>query len=197
MRRIVMFNRVTLDGNFAGRDDGLDWIVPEPELDEAAASHLGDADTILFGRRTYEMFASFWPHALDDAGESAPNPHGRPSPAMRKVAVWLNDATKLVFSKKLKHATWNNSRVVRDLNPREIQRLKDEPGKNIMVFGSGSIVSALTEQGLIDEYQIVIGPLLLASDRPLFRGLSKSVRLELTESKAYPSGNVMLRYARS
>jgi dihydrofolate reductase len=104
--------------------------------------------------------------------------------------------TKLVFSRTLKDVTWRNSRLLRELDPREIETMKQQPGKDMIVFGSGSIVSQLTQHGLIDEYQFAVCPILLGSGRPLFTDVSKSTRLHLLEAKAYPSGDVMLRYAR-
>ncbi len=196
-RRIVMFNRVTADGYFAGSDGNLNWVVPEPELDKAAADRLSGTGTILFGRRTYEMFERFWPHALDEGGMAAdPHAAGRRSPEMHAMAGWINEANKVVFSKTRQDVTWRNSRLLRDLDPREIEAMKRQPGADIMIFGSGSIVSQLTEHGLIDEYQFVLAPLLLGSGRQLLSGVSKPLPLELLEAKKYPSGNVMLRYAR-
>jgi dihydrofolate reductase len=197
MRRIVAFDRVTADGYFAGPDGNLDWVVPEPELDKAAAEGLSGTGTILFGRRTYEMFEGFWPHALDDSATAAdPHAPGRRSPEIRAMAVWINEAVKVVFSRTRKAVTWKNSRLLHELDPREIESLKKQPGTDIMVFGSGSIVSELTRHGLIDEYRFVVGPVLLGSGLSLVRGISKRSRLDLLEAKAYPSGNVMLRYGR-
>jgi dihydrofolate reductase len=197
-RRIVMFNRVTMEGYFAGPDGNLDWVVPDEDLDRSAAEaiHRGDTDTILFGRRTYEQFEAFWPQALDDA-PTGPNPHdteGR-SPEMRAMAAMLNEATKLVFSRTLKEVRWNNTHLLHEFDPREIEAMKTRPGKDMIIFGSGSIVSQLTQHGLIDEYQFVVNPILLGSGRPLLSGVSKSVKLNLLEAKGFPSGNMMLRYA--
>lgn len=190
-RRIVMFNRVTADGYFAAPDGNLDWVVPEAELDRAAADNLEDADTLLFGRRTYEMFESFWPHAADE------DPHGpgRHSPEIRAMAAWINASTKLVLSRTRTEVPWRDSRLLPALDPREIEALKRQPGKDIMIFGSGSVVSQLTEHGLIDEYRFVVSPAFLGSGQPLVAGLTRRVRLELLEARAYPSGNVVLRYA--
>jgi dihydrofolate reductase len=198
MRRIVTFNRVSADGYFAEPDGGLGWVVPEEALDRGAADNLGGADTILFGRRTYDMFESFWPHALADAA-TAEDPHaaGRRTPEMRAMAEWINDAAKLVVSRSRKEVTWRNSRILPELDPREIKALKEQPGKDIMVFGSGTIVSQLTEHGLVDEYRFVVGPVLLGGGRPLVSGVPASTRLKLVECREYPSGNVVLSYARS
>ena len=199
-RRIVMFNRVTVDGYFAGPDGNLDWVVPDEELDRSVADAIEradtDTDTILFGRRTYQQFEAFWPQVLDDS-PSSPNPHdpGGPSPEMRAMAVMLNEATKLVFSRTLRGVTWRNSHVLPELDPGEIEVMKGQPGKDIIVFGSGSIVSQLTQHGLIDEYQFVVSPILLGDGQPLLTGVSRSTKLDLLEARAFRSGNVMLRYA--
>ena len=111
------------------------------------------------------------------------------------MATWINAATKIVFSRTRRDVTWHNSRLLHELDPRAVEAIKAEPGRDIMVFGSGSVVSQLAEHGLIDEYQLVVSPILLGDGRQLIRGLPRSVSLELLEAKAYPSGNVMLRYA--
>jgi len=196
MRRIVMFNRVTADGYFAAPDGGLDWVVPDEEVDKRGAEGIPGTDTVLFGRRTYQMFESFWPHVLEDS-PTAPDPHGGPrSQQQRAFAVGLTEMTKLVFSRTLKRVTWKNSRLVPELDPRQIEAMKSQPGKDIIIFGSGSIVSQLTEHGLIDEYHFVVSPILLGSGRSLISDVSKRLRLDLVEAKPYPSGNVMLRYRR-
>lgn len=197
MRKIVTFNNVSADGYFAGPDGKLDWVVQDPEIAKATAGNLSGPGTILFGRRTYEMFEAFWPHAVDDS-PTAPDPHaaGRRTPEIRAMGVWINEATKVVFSRTRKEVTWKNSRLLHELDPREIEAMKRQPGSDILVFGSGTIASQLTDHGLIDEYQFVLSPLLLGNGRSLLTGVSKSVRLELLESRKYPSGSVMLRYAR-
>jgi dihydrofolate reductase len=198
MRRIVTFDRVSADGYFAAPDGNLDWVVPDDEVDKSGAEGIPGTDTILFGRRTYEQFEGFWPHALDDS-PTAPDPHaaGRRSPAIRAMAIWINEATKVVFSRTRKDVTWKNSRLRHEIDPREIEAIKRQPGKNMIIFGSGSLVSQLTQHGLIDEYQFVINPILLGSGRPLLAGVTKSSKLELLEAKPYRSGNVVLRYARA
>jgi dihydrofolate reductase len=198
MRRIVAFDRVSADGYFAAPDGNLDWVVPDDEVDKSGAEGIPGTDTILFGRRTYEQFEGFWPHALDDS-PTAPDPHaaGRRSPAIRAMAIWINEATKVVFSRTRKDVTWKNSRLRHEIDPREIEAIKRQPGKNMIIFGSGSLVSQLTQHGLIDEYQFVINPILLGSGRPLLAGVTNSLKLELLEAKPYRSGNVVLRYARA
>jgi dihydrofolate reductase len=136
-RRIVMFNWLTADGYFAGLDGNLAWVVPDDEQAKAAAEGVPGFDTVLFGRVTYELFEGFWRHAVEDS-PTAPD-----------------ETTKLVFSRTLKDVTWRNSHLFHELDPQEVEAMKKQPGKDMMVFGSGSIVSKLTQHGLIDEYQFV------------------------------------------
>lgn len=197
-RRLVMFNWVTADGFFAGPDGNLDWVVADEEQAKAAARDIPNFDTVLFGRRTYEIFEEFWGHiVVDDAG-TVPDPHrpGRRTPEHGAIAIALNKMSKLVFSRTLKDVTWRNSRLVRELDPREIETMKMQPGKDMIIFGSGSIVSQLTQYGLIDEYQFAVCPIFLGKGQPLLTGVSKHVRPDLLEAKALPSGDVMLRYSR-
>src|SRR5262245_14144512 len=197
-RRIVTFNWITADGYFAAADGNLDWVVPDDEQAKAAADDIGNFDTVLFGRRTYEIFERFWRHAVVDAAGTVPDPHrpGQRSSLHTPVAIALNKMTKLVFSRTLNEAAWENSRVLPEFNPNEIETMKGQPGKDMIVFGSGSIVSQLTQYGLIDEYDFVVCPIVLGSGQPLLRGVTKGLRLELLESKSLTSGDVTHRYVR-
>jgi dihydrofolate reductase len=192
MRRIVMFNQVGVDGSFSDAEGGLGWAKQDPQIQRDAAGSTNGFDTILFGRRTYEMFAAFWPHV----GPSSPNPHGSGPlpPEMLAMADMLNASQKVVYSRTLEKATWRNTRIEPALDADAVQAMKRGSGKDIIVFGSGTIVSQLTEHGLIDEYQIVVNPIALASGKPLFAALGRDARFELLGAKAYPSGIAMLRY---
>ena len=202
MRRIVAFNRVSADGFFSPPDGNLNWTVPDETIDNEAAAECqkaidaGQRGTLLFGRKTYEAFESFWPHALKYA-DAAPDPHkpGRSSSALRTLATFINAAEKIVFSRTRKDVTWTNSRLLRTIDPREIERLKSEVGPDMLIFGSGTVTSELVRHGLIDEFRFVVGPVLLGEGRTLVHGTARHA-LELVESRAYPSGNVELRYAR-
>jgi dihydrofolate reductase len=197
-RRIVTFNWMTANGYFAAADGNLDWVVPDAEQAKAAVANIPLFDTVLFGRRTYEIFEKFWSRADDDSS-TAPDPHhpGERTSEHHAIANWLNETTKLVFSSSLKNATWKRSRIVHEVDPGEIEKMKREAGKDMTIFGSGSIVSQLTEHGLIDEYQFVLCPVFLGSGRPLLTSVSKNSKLELVEAKPYLSGDVLLRYRRS
>ena len=197
MRRIIVFDRVSANGYFTAPDGNLNWVVPEDEIDKEATSNMSGQGTLMFGRRTYEMFASFWPHQLEDsAGAEDPHRPGRRPPEMKAMAKYINDAVKIVFSRTLKDVHWKNSRIIDKFDQRAVEAIKNEPGKDIMVFGSGSIVSLLAQHDLIDEFQFVVGPVLLGDGRALISNVSKTVPLKLAEAKPYKSGNVMLRYTR-
>ena len=111
------------------------------------------------------------------------------------MAVSINEATKIVVSKSRKDVTWKNSKLWRELDPRAVEALKREPGQDIMIFGSGTIVAQLSQHKLIDEYQFVVGPLLLGRGQSMIKDMPESVRLNLLGTTSYKSGSVMLRYA--
>ena len=195
MRRIIAFDHVSADGHFAGPDGGLDWVVQ----DDAVPRSLMEGariDGMIFGRRTYEMFEQFWPKALDDP-ETAPDPHapGRRSKDVREMAVFINEREKLVFSRERSAFDWRNTRRLPTLDRKVVEGLKEEPGGDLVVFGSGSVVAQLTELGLVDEYQLVVSPVLLGDGRSLVTGLGRKIDLRTIEAKAFPSGSVLLRFA--
>lgn len=202
MRKIVAFDRVTADGYFSGPEGNLDWTVPDAEIDKLGGDAVpGSGNMLIFGRRTYQMFESFWPHVLKNDSAEAPDPHapGRQSAAMRNMAVWIHEATKIVFSKTLRDGdvSWHNSRLLHDVDLASIDALKQEPGSDdIMIFGSGQVVSTLTVLGLIDEYHLIVSPLMLGGGKTLVNGVASRTALDLLDVERYASGNVMLKYAR-
>src|SRR5439155_13785433 len=143
MRRIVVFDRISADGYICRPNGSMDWVVPEPEIDQEAMSGPGEFDTILFGRVTYEMFASFWPTVTDSSATDDPHAERPISKDMRAMARMLNASNKLVFSQTMKTATWANSRILPRFDAREIAAMKRGPGKDIITFGSASIVTQL------------------------------------------------------
>lgn len=184
MRKIVMFNMVTVDGYFASTDGNIDWHVVDKEFDRWAAESMKEFDTVMLGRVTYDLFAGFWPEALD-------NP--KTSPEDRVVAKALSEWTKVVFSKFMDKADWQPAKILHEIDEKEIKRLKSSDGKDIALYGSGTIVRQLTELGLIDEYRFMLNPVILGQGKSLFEGV-KPKKLKLIDTKKFESGNVLLAY---
>ncbi|HYD51161.1 MAG TPA: dihydrofolate reductase family protein [Gemmatimonadaceae bacterium] len=196
MREIVTFDRVSADGYFAAADGNLNWTVPDPELDREATAAMPSVDLMLFGRRTFDMFEGFWPSALGDDG-TAEDPHlaGRRSPELRAMAEWLTRTEKLVFSRTRTRSDWANTRFAATIDREAIETLKRGPGGDIMIFGSGAVVTALTRLELVDEYRLVITPVLLGGGRSLLEGVPERP-VTLAEARAFGTGNVLLRWRR-
>jgi dihydrofolate reductase len=184
MRKVVVLNRVSVDGFFAGPNGEIDWFVPDPEVDKAA--HAGmSPDTLLLGRLTFQLFAGYWPHVASD-----PNaPEGA-----RVMANELDQMNKIVFSKTLKKVDWINSRLVNSDPSKEVLELKKGNGPDITLFGSGSIIQQLARDGLIDEYLLVVTPVILGIGKRLFGSLDRT-SLNLLEARSFSSKNVLLHYA--
>ncbi len=181
MRKIVASEMVSLDGFFAGPDGEIDWFVWDDDLREHSIGLLGTVDTLLFGRVTYQMMAGYWP---TNATEEDP-----------AITNGMNTLAKIVYSKSLKAVGWNNSRLVREIVPEEIRKMKELPGKDMAIFGSGNIVSTFARLGLIDEYRLIVNPVVLGRGKPLFRDIGDRQKLKLTKSTTFGSGNVLLCYA--
>jgi dihydrofolate reductase len=187
MRKIITTTWVTLDGFIAGPNGEMEWV--GEFYDEAMGTYESDivdaADTLLLGRVTYESFAGSWPHVPDNPT----TPEGEKAYARK-----LNAMQKIVFSKTLPTVEWNNSRLVKEIIPADIEQLKREPGRDMLIYGSASIVQALTNLGLIDEYQVLVHPVILGGGKPLFQNIKDQVKLKLVNSKTHPSGVVVLTY---
>ncbi len=183
MRKVVMLNRVSIDGFFAGPNGEIDWFIPDPEVDKAVHEG-GGADTVLFGRVTYQLFEGVWPKVEADP---------KASEEMRKTASELRQMTKIVFSKTLKEVSWENSSLAKGGVVEEVRKLKHADGSGIMIFGSGTIVQQLASERLIDDYWFVVTPVILGAGKSLFTGVRR-LDLELVETRSFKSGNVVLHY---
>jgi dihydrofolate reductase len=181
MRKVTVFNFVTLNGYFEGPKGDISWHRHGTEENEYAVKALKSGSTLLFGRVTYELMASYWSTPMAIKNDPV-------------VAEGMNKAEKIVFSKKLKKAEWNNTRLVKGDLVKEIKRMKQQPGKNMAILGSGSIATRLAEHGLIDEYQIMVDPVVIGGGTPLFKGIKKKLDLKLTTTKTFKSGVVLLCY---
>lgn len=184
MRKLRVFNHVSLDGYFADENGDMSWAhASDPEWNQFVNENASRGGAFVFGRITYEMMASFWPTKM--ALEQMP-----------QVAETMNGRPKYVFSHTLPEATWQNTTLIKSDPPGAIRKLKAEPGPDLMIFGSGTIVSQLTAAGLIDEYQLVVHPIVLGSGRSLFEGVPNRLPLERRATRTFGNGNVLLRYER-
>jgi dihydrofolate reductase len=181
MRKLFVFDLVSLDGFFEGLKRDISWHNVDAEFNDYAIAMLNSSGTLLFGRVTYELMAGFWP--TPEAIKNDPI-----------VADKMNALPKVVFSRTLNKAGWNNTRLVRDNMEDEIRKMKMLPGKDMALLGSGAIMSELAQLGLIDEYRIMVNPLVLGAGTPLFKGIKDRVDLTLLETRSFRNGNVALRY---
>lgn len=181
MSKVIVFNFISLDGYFKGPDGDISWHRHGREEGEYGLEMMKKGSTLLYGRVTYEMMSGYW-----QSSEAKAN--------MAEMAEKMNNAEKIVFSRTLKTGSWNNTRLVSDNIIETIKVMKKEQGKDMAVLGSGSIVTQFAEAGLIDEYQIMVDPVALGEGTPIFKGMKQPLNLRLTESKAFPSGVVLLMY---
>ena len=180
MRRLIMWNLITLDGFFEGPQS---WDLPwhkyawGEELEGFSIEQLRSAGALLFGRVTYQGMARYW---TSQQGE---------------VADFMNNLPKVVFSGTLQKAEWNNTTLVKDHAEEEAAKLKQQPGKDMFIFGSAALSSALMRHNLIDEYRLCIAPVILGRGNPLFKESSETIAMKLLEARQLKNGCVIARYA--
>jgi dihydrofolate reductase len=184
MRKLSVFNQVSIDGYFTSRDGDVGWTHQDdgdPEFEEFTEGNASGGGALIFGRKTYEMMVSFWP-----------------TPAAAKqfpvVARQMNALPKIVFSRTLKKVSWNNTALVKGEPAAEMRKMKSAPGEDMTILGSGTIVSQLAREGLIDEYRIVMIPIVLGDGRTMFQDLQRPLDLELVKTRAFRNGRVVLQY---
>jgi dihydrofolate reductase len=180
MRKVIVWNMMTLDGYFEGpKPWEIDWheYVWGEELERFSLDQAQEVGTLLFGRKTYEGMAGYW------------------STATGQIAEFMNGTPKVVLSNTLSAAEWSNTRLVKGSAEEEVSRLKQEPGKDLFIFGSANLAGSLTKHGLIDEYRIGLNPLVLGRGTPMFKPSGERMRLKLLEARPMQSGVVLLRYA--
>jgi dihydrofolate reductase len=184
MKKLVVFNSVSLDGYFVDSSGDMQWAHnpnKDEEWDSFVASNAKGGGVLVFGRVTYELMKNFWP-----------------TPFAKKefpiVAERMNNCPKIVFSRTIDSATWNNTRLVKNGMAAEIRKLKNESDKDMAILGSGTLVSQLTREQLIDEYQFVMTPVILGKGRTMFEGLKGILNVKLVDTRTFTNGNVILRY---
>ena len=184
MRKLIVFNNVTLDGYFTGANGDLGWAYKDQndaEWNAFVAENAKGGGTLLFGRITYQMMAAYWPTPV--ALENDP-----------VLAERMNTLPKVVFSRTLDKASWNNTTLVKGDLAAEVRKMRKEAGEGMAILGSGRIVSQLAQEGLIDEYQIVVNPVVLGRGRTMFDGIQKKLALKRTRTRTFGNGNVLLCY---
>ncbi len=182
MRRAIVFNMVSLDGYFVDSKGDMSWAHKNDEEWNAFVSqNVSGNGSLLFGRITYEMMASYWPSPM--ALKNSPI-----------VAKGMNEMPKIVFSRTLDKASWNNTKLVKGDLATEVRKLKGESGPDMVILGSGSIISQLAQHDLIDEYQIAVNPIVLGKGRTMFEGVTKRLNLKLTNSRTFGNGTVFVCY---
>ena len=187
MRHLIVFNIMSLDGFLAGPDGELDWFTEDlfrkgTGVADLIRENLNSVDAILLGRLTYQELAGYWP----DATESDP-----------VITERMNNVPKIVFSKTLSKVAWgrwNTARLVKGDPAEEVRRLKEEPGKDLVIYGSGQLVSALMKEKLIDEFQLFIQPVVLGRGKPEFMDFKERYWLRLVESRQLKQGALFVRY---
>lgn len=184
MRKLAVFNQVSLDGYICDAKGDMSWAHKGPDDTEWNAFVAGNASgggVLLFGRVTYDMMNAFWP---------TPAAHAQ-APA---VAEGMNNLQKVVFSRTMKQATWKNTKLVKDDIAGAVRAMKKESGPDLVILGSASIVSQLAQAGLIDQYQVIVNPVALGGGKTMFAGAKERLPLTLTGTRAFKNGNVLLSY---
>ena len=179
MRRLIMWNMVTLDGFFEGpKSWEIDWheYVWGDELERLSLEQSKEIGMLLFGRVTYQGMAAYW------------------SSATGEIAEFMNSIPKVVFSRTLERAEWNNTRLVKGNAADEVAALKRQPGKDVFIFGSANFSSTLMQHGLIDEYRLGLNPIVLGGGNPLFKPSPERMRMKLLGATPLKSGVVILRF---
>lgn len=179
MSKLIMWNLLTLDGLFEGKEKwSLDFheTVWGDELEEFSISQLNAASALLFGRITYEGMAKYWTMATGE------------------IADHMNAIPKLVASTTLDRADWNNSRIIRNDVVDGIRRFKEDAEKDVYLFGSADLASTLIKAGLIDEYRLCLAPTVLGNGTPLFKSADDSTRMRLVNTRPLKTGGIILWY---
>ncbi len=180
MRKLILIDMVSLDGLYEGPGEGfatIDWHMVDDRWNEKSVETLDNSGTILFGRRTYEGFRGFWP---TQSGS---------------IADRINAKDKAVVSKSLAQAGWANARVLRGDLRSEVEALKAETGKQIIIYGSGRVGQSLTDLGLIDEYHLAIAPVVVGTGTPLFKAEAPRLQMKLNSVEALPNGVLYASYS--
>ena len=181
MRKVILFMLISLDGYFEEPNHNIDWHNVDEEFNKFSNAQLELAGLLLFGRVTYELMAAYWPTAAAASDDPL-------------TAAAMNRLPKVVFSRTIDHVNWQNTRLVKENIFEEVRRLKDEPGRDIYVFGSSDLSVALIQHDLIDEFRLLVNPVVLGAGTALFHGIQEPLHLRLLRTQTFKNGNVLLIY---
>lgn len=184
MRRVIVSMWITLDNLVAGPNDEMDWLRVDGDVMAYEQSFVDEADILMLGRRTFGDFAGYWPKAARD-----PNTE----PAERAYAQRVDEMKKIVVSASGKVAEWRNAEVLSKVGKEEINRLKRGSGGDIVIYGSLSVIDALSRLNLVDEFHLLMHPIVLGKGKPMF-DKARPVALELLSAESFNSGVVLLKY---
>ncbi|MFA9289318.1 MAG: dihydrofolate reductase family protein [Weeksellaceae bacterium] len=183
MRKIILSMLVSLDGFVAGPSGDLDWVIADDDHHKYSTKLLEGADTLIFGRVTYQSFVEYWPNAQETLHDNE-----------KKVAEQINKAKKIVFSRTLQEVEWNST-LMREVMPDDILKLKQESGKDIVIFGSPTIAQTFMRRGLVDEYHLLVQPVILGKGLQLYEDIHDRMKLQHLDTETFKSGVVLLKYA--
>lgn len=186
MRKIIATEFYTIDGLMSDPKDQLDWVTKSfsKDMGENVDSVYAQADTVFLGAVTYKIMASYWPTADTNPAFEGDD----------EFAATMNNIKKIVFSKTPLTPEWKNSTFLSEINAEDIRKMKEAPGKDMLIAGSASIVQQFTNLDLVDEYHLLVHPVILAAGKTLFKDINKRRDLMLLEAKAFTNGVVSLRY---
>ena len=187
MRRLIFFMHTSLDGFVAGLNGEMDWINVDDTMFDFVATMTDQSDTALYGRVTYEMMQSYWPTAGDEPSASKHD---------KEHSAWYNKVSKVVLSKTISETGLDNTKVISGELKDNINKLKQQEGKNILIFGSPGASQALLNEGLIDEFWLFVNPIILGKGMPLFKDITGTTKLKLIESTTFASGVIALHYGK-
>lgn len=185
MRNLIFFMHSSLDGFAAGPNGQMNWIHVDEELFDFVATLTDKADTALYGRVTYDMMQSYWPTAGDEPNASKHD---------KEHSVWYKNVSKVVLSRTISGEGLENTTVISDHLEDNINSIKNQDGKNILIFGSPSASHSLLAHNLIDEFWLFVNPVLLGEGIPLFKNITALTKLNLLETKTFTSGVIALHY---
>lgn len=185
MRKIIVSEHISCDGFLAGPNGEMDWIKFDDQLFDRVGVYTAECDTALYGRTTYQMMEDYWPNAGN-----------KPNATRHDIehSNWYNNVEKIVLSKSMRMAVKDKTTFISENISDEILKIKQKPGKGILVFGSPQAVHSLMEYDLIDEYWLFVNPILLGNGIPLFANITAKTKLKLITTKVFHCGVIGLNY---